>query len=117
MRAIADENIPLRTVRTLRELGHEVTDLRTTEARGLADDDLWRLAQDHRAILITTDKGFCRFRDENHFGILVVRLRQPNRERIHARVLQLRNRYRADAWPGLLVVVRDQVFTTYRARA
>ena len=38
-------------------------------------------------MLVTTDKGFCEHRAEQHFGILVVRLRQPNEPRIHARIM------------------------------
>jgi hypothetical protein len=51
------------------------------------DDELWPLAQSEARMLITTDKGFSEHRDEPHHGVLIVRLRQPNQQRIHARVM------------------------------
>ncbi len=55
-----DENIPARTVLSLRAMGHEVSDVRGTPDEAANDDDLWRLVQQERALLVTTDKGFVR---------------------------------------------------------
>jgi predicted nuclease of predicted toxin-antitoxin system len=44
MRILVDENIPRMTVDRLRELGHDVKDIRGTGDKGLADADLWDLA-------------------------------------------------------------------------
>jgi hypothetical protein len=41
-----------------------------------------------KALLITTDKGFASRRDESHYGILIVRIKQPTRLKIHQRVMQ-----------------------------
>jgi predicted nuclease of predicted toxin-antitoxin system len=57
MRILVDENIPRMTVDRLRELGHDVKDIRGTGDKGLADADLWDLAVRERRLLITTDKG------------------------------------------------------------
>lgn len=70
MRILVDENVPLMTVPALREDGHDVLDIRGTRLQGLADDQLWELAQRERRLLITTDKGFARRREEPHGGIL-----------------------------------------------
>ena len=85
MRILVDENIPHRTGQALRALGHDVLDIRGTPKQGLLDDELWALAQTERRTVVTTDKGFSEHRDDQHQGILIVRLRQPNEERIHAR--------------------------------
>lgn len=67
-------------------------------------------------MLITTDKGFAQYRDEKHHGILIIRLRQPNEARIHARIMAAFAQFSIRDWPGLLVVMRDVVQSTYRAR-
>ncbi|MBM3836673.1 MAG: hypothetical protein FJ398_01715 [Verrucomicrobia bacterium] len=66
-------------------------------------------------MLITTDKGFAEHRDERHHAILIARLRQPNEERIHARVMTAFQQFSAEDWPRFLVVMRDVVQSTYRA--
>lgn len=112
MRILVDENIPNIAVRELRAQGHDVLDIRGTERQGMLDDELWPFAQTERRMLITTDKGFSEHRDEQHCGILVVRLRQPNEQRIHSRIMAaFRNSNppsTIDARPGdrLTLVVR-----------
>jgi predicted nuclease of predicted toxin-antitoxin system len=117
VRIFVDENIPTRTVRSLRAMGHEVSDVRGTPDEAVNDDDLWRLVQQERALLVTTDKGFVRHRDDPHSGILIVRLRRPNRIKIDERVVQALQRFDENQWPGLLVVMRDRVQSVRRTRA
>lgn len=115
MKIFVDENIPLMTVRALREIGHDVLDIRGTADEGMTDDALWEMIQPERRLLITTDKGFTQHRDELHHGILIVRLRQPTRRKIHQRVIQAMTHFAAEEWPGLLVVMRDVVQSVWRA--
>jgi len=115
MKIFVDENIPLTTIETLREMGHDVQDLRGTEDEGMADDVLWEMVQREGRLLITTDKGFTQHRDEPHCGILIVRLRQPNRHKIHQRVMQAMAQFAVGEWPGLLAVMRDTVQSIWRA--
>jgi predicted nuclease of predicted toxin-antitoxin system len=115
MRVLVDENIPNVTVKALTDLGNDVLDIRGTDKEGSDDDALWALAQSESRLLITTDKGFVDHREENHHGILVVRLHQPNEERIHARVLAAIRQFNEKDWPGLTVVMRDNVQSIRRA--
>ena len=115
MKILVDENIPNVTVRELRALGHDVLDIRGTERQGMFDDALWPFAQTEQRMLITTDKGFSEHRDEKHYGILVVRLRQPNEQRIHARIMSAFRQFPENDWPGLLVVMRDEVQSVHRS--
>ncbi len=87
MNILVDENIPKATVEALRSLGHLVRDLRGTPDQGAEDPDVWNMVLREKALLITTDKGFTIHRSEPHFGILIIRLRQPNLASIHARVM------------------------------
>lgn len=115
MRILVDENIPNITIQELRAMGHDVLDIRGTARQGLFDDELWPFAQTERRMFITTDKGFVEHRGEKHFGILVVRLRQPNEKRIHARIMAAFREFAEGEWPGLLVVMRDTVQSVHRA--
>ena len=66
-------------------------------------------------MFVTTDKGFSEHRDKQHCGILIVRLRQPNEQRIHARIMAAFRQFTDEDWPGLLVVIRDTVQSVHRA--
>ncbi|MGB9177694.1 MAG: DUF5615 family PIN-like protein [Pyrinomonadaceae bacterium] len=109
-----DENIPLITVRELRSLGHDVLDIRGTAHQGIPDDRLWELAQNESRLLISTDKGFAQYRNESHHGILIVRLRQPNEQKIHERVMKVMEQFAEAEWAGLIVVMRDAVRSVWR---
>ena len=45
MKIFVDENIPLMTVRALREMGHDVLDIRGTVDEGMTGDALWEMIQ------------------------------------------------------------------------
>jgi predicted nuclease of predicted toxin-antitoxin system len=113
---LVDENIPNRTVVALRALGHRVLDVRGLAAKGAPDDVVWAMAQREQALLLTTDKGFARRRSAAHHGILVIRLRQPNRERIHLCTMQAVQRFAEGSWPGQTVVIRDRTQSVRRIR-
>lgn len=55
MRICVDENIPLKTVSQLRNLGHDVLDIRGTPDQGISDELLWKRIQNERRLFITTD--------------------------------------------------------------
>ena len=81
MKILVDEHIPLMTVRTLRLIGHDVRDIRGTLDEGMQDDALWAMAQQEERLLITADKGFTQYCMARPHGVLIIRLRQPNRHR------------------------------------
>ncbi len=102
-------------VSALQTMGHDVLDIRGTQRQGMFDDELWTLAQTEQRILVTTDKGFAEHRDEPHCGILVIRLKQPNEQRIHARILAASRQLTESDGPGLRLVMRDAVQSVHRA--
>lgn len=114
MNIFVDENIPKLTVETLRSGGHIVSDLRGTPEQGAEDGEVWNRVLFEKALLITTDKGFAGHRSEPHFGILVIRLRQPNLAKIHARVMLAMSRPDAEDWRNLTLVMRDSVQSEFR---
>ena len=104
------------TVNRLRELGHDVKDIRGSAEEGFADSRLWSVAMTECRPMINTDKGFTEYRGVAHHGILIVRLRQPNRPKIHASVMRAMERLHESEWPSLLVVMRDATMSASRAR-
>ena len=40
MKIFVDENIPIKTVKFLREIGHNVKDIRGTSDQGISDEEL-----------------------------------------------------------------------------
>jgi len=114
MKICVDENIPLVTVTELRNLGHDVLDIRGTANQGISDDLLWGLVQNEGRVLVSTDKGFVQYRSETHHGVLVVRLRQPNEQKIHERVMRAMQQFEENEWAGLMVVMRDTVQSVWR---
>jgi predicted nuclease of predicted toxin-antitoxin system len=116
MKICVDENIPLSTVSELRSLGHDVLDIRGTSDQGLSDDLLWAMAQREGRVLLTTDKGFAEHRSETHHGVLIVRLRQPNEQKIHDRAMRGITQFSQNEWSGLTLVMRDAVQSISRGR-
>ncbi|MBU1194547.1 MAG: DUF5615 family PIN-like protein [Proteobacteria bacterium] len=115
MKIFVDENIPLATVKELVLQGHDVVDIRGTDDQGITDEKLWQKTQELRCLLITTDKGFAAHREDPHHGILIIRLKQPSRQKIHQRVFQALKRHTPEQWPGLMVVMRDAVQSSWKA--
>jgi predicted nuclease of predicted toxin-antitoxin system len=115
MDILVDENIPYMTGRALRQDGHDVHDIRSTPDKGATDVSIWGMAQREKRLLITTDKGFTSYRNERHCGILIVRLRQPNRRKIHERVMQAIIQFESTDWPNLLVIMRDTVQSVWKS--
>jgi len=113
MKILVDENIPSVTVRALSEMGHDVRDLRGSDDEGSPDDVVWRIAQDEKRLLITTDRGFMTRRGEDHGGVLMVCLSRPNRQRIHESVLLALESSTEGEWRGLVVVMRDRTRSTW----
>jgi len=74
MKVLVDENIPLMSVHELRQMGHDVLDIRGTPDEGTADELLLKRAYEEGRLLITTDRDFASFRDREHNGILIIAL-------------------------------------------
>jgi predicted nuclease of predicted toxin-antitoxin system len=113
---VVDENIPRRTVEALRKSGHTVIDPRETTNKGIDDASLWTWALRESALLITTDKGFAQVKASPHSGILIVRLRQPNRFKIHERIMMALSRFAVESWPNHVVVMRDRSQSVRRTK-
>lgn len=85
MRFFLDENFPRSASDLLSSFNHESTDIRGTRDQGADDRKIFDLAQKQRAVFLTTDRDFFHTIPhlyEHHFGVIVIALRQPNRQNI-----------------------------------
>jgi predicted nuclease of predicted toxin-antitoxin system len=111
MRIKLDENLPADLVAELAVLGHDVD---TAVSEGLAghdDEAVWAGAQAAGRMLITQDLDFSdarRFAPGSHHGIVVVRLREPSRSRLFARVRQVFRNEDVAIFGGCVVVVSER---------
>lgn len=117
MRIIVDENIPLLAVNGLRDLGHDVMDIRGTEFEGISDRELWDIVKKEGRLLVTTDKGFIQNRREKNHGILIIRLKQPNRHKIHQKALKGISLFSEKEWPNKTVVMQDLFHSVWKNKA
>ena len=81
------------------------------------EEDLWNKAKTEKCLLITTDKGLSVRRFEDHYGLLIVRLKQPNRMKIHGHVMRAFGKIQEKQWRGLMVVVRDTVQSVWKSNS
>ena len=85
MTFFVDENIPFLAVSYLKNAGHVVQDIRSTDQEGLADTAIFALACEYQALFLTTDKDFyhtIHLSSRPHYGIVVIALSRPNAKRI-----------------------------------
>ncbi|MBI2470580.1 MAG: DUF5615 family PIN-like protein [Planctomycetes bacterium] len=109
-----DENIPAITIRELKMLGHDIMDIRGTKNQGMTDEDIWGIVQKGERLLVTTDKGFIQKRYEKHKGMLIIRLKQPNRIKIHQKVMKAISFFSEKEWSGLTVVMQDAFHSVWK---
>ena len=105
-----DENLPESLVPRLEALGHDVDTVPDEDLAGRDDDEVWEAAQAAGRFLITQDLDFSdvrRFTPGTHAGLLLVRLAQPGRNALAARVELLFATERVDEWRGCLVVATE----------
>jgi predicted nuclease of predicted toxin-antitoxin system len=116
MRFLLDENFPKAAVAFLEGAGHEVFDFRGTREEGIEDSLLFRKAQDLGAILLTTDRDFFHTIPhlfDNHHGVVVIALRQPNRSNILARLEWILYEVGDHLFENRVFQLRDSSWITY----
>jgi predicted nuclease of predicted toxin-antitoxin system len=104
-----DENLPESLVSKLEALGHDVDTVPDEDLSG-RDDDVWQAAQAVGRFLITQDLDFSdvrRFTPGTHAGLLPVRLGQPGRNALAARVALLFATERVEEWRECLVIATE----------
>lgn len=114
MKIFIDENIPKITVMEILKKYPDTKDIRGTKDEGIEDKQIWEIVQSEKRLLITTDKGFSKYRYKNHNGIIIVLLKQPTLIKIHQRIISTLNEYSEKDWKNRIVIVRDTVKSTWQ---
>ena len=85
MRFLTDENLPREIMQLLRQLGHDVLDVRESGMAGATDRQVSARAQSEGRILVTMDLDFAnilQYPPAEYAGMLVLRVPHPTR--LHA---------------------------------
>lgn len=85
MSFLTDENIPRNVIDMLRDMGHEMLDVREQRMDGAPDSEVAGLARDERRVLVTLDMDFSNilhYPPGDYAGVIVLRVPKPTRHRV-----------------------------------
>jgi predicted nuclease of predicted toxin-antitoxin system len=114
MKFFLDENFPKAATGVLEKMGHEVFDLRGTDREGSQDEDIFAEAQQHGAVFLTTDRDFFHtipHLHAEHYGVIVIALRQPNRTAILEKLSWVLERIAQSEFASRTIQLRDRTWT------
>lgn len=117
MRIKLDENLPASLTAVLTSLHHEVHTVSEENLSGRSDREVWDAAQREQRFLITQDLDFSdlrRFVPGTHCGMLLVRLRSPDRQSLSRRVREVFEQEDVNRWAGCFVVASDRKIRVVR---
>lgn len=116
MKFLLDENFPTAAIAFLEGAGHCVFDFRGTGDEGIDDSVVFQKAQNLAAVLLTTDRDFFHTIPhlfDNHFGVVVIALRQPNRRSILARLEWILSHVGDHQFNNRVFQLRDSTWLAY----
>ena len=111
-----DENFPKTAAVFLEQQGHTVFDIRGTDAEGVDDEEIFKMAQQAAAILLTTDRDFFHTIPHlytNHHGVIVITLRKPDRKSILAKLAWILDHFPTKSFGGRVILMRDTSYIVY----
>ena len=117
MKIKLDENLPVRLTEILASLHHQVDTVADENLSGRSDREVWESAQREERFLITQDLDFSdlrRFAPGTHYGILLVRLRSPDRRSLSQRVHEIFRFEEVDGWARCFVVATERKIRALR---
>lgn len=112
-----DENLPVSLAVILSNLQHDVHTVAEENLSGSSDREVWEAAQRDKRFLITQDLDFSdlrRFLPGTHCGILLVRLRSPDRQSLIGRVQEVFQKEDVSRWTGCFVVATERKLRVVR---
>ncbi len=120
MRIKLDENLPLGLASKLKSFGHDTQTVQEEGLVGSVDREILEAAQREGRFLITQDLDFSdsrQFAPGSHCGILLVRLRSPDRRNLIGRVGELFQEENISDWTGCFVVATERKFRVRKPRS
>jgi predicted nuclease of predicted toxin-antitoxin system len=106
---VIDEDMPRSTASVLASIGFMVLDIRDCGLRGESDEEIFRFAQEKRAVLISGDHGFAnllRFPLGSHSGIIIAHF--PNEmpsDLLNEQIASLLKALTESDFPGNLIIL------------
>lgn len=117
MKIKLDENLPHRLAILLKNFGHEIHTLHEERLSGHSDKEVWEAAQKESRFLITQDLDFSdsrKFAPGSHHGILLLRLRSPNRRALMERIKEIFEKENVSDWNAGFVVATERKIRVLR---
>ena len=117
MKIKLDENLPHRLATQLKNFGHEIHTLHEEKLSGHSDKEVWEAAQRESRFLITQDLDFSdsrKFAPGSHHGILLLRLRSPNRRALIERIKEIFEKENVSDWNACFVVATERKIRVLR---
>ncbi len=116
MKFLADVGISMRTVRALRERGHDVAHLREQGLQRLADPEILKKAAVEGRVVLNFDLDFgdlLALGIEKSPSVVIFRLHDETPASVNPRLLEVLNERQSELHDGTLIVVED---ARYRMR-
>jgi predicted nuclease of predicted toxin-antitoxin system len=113
MKFFLDENFPKSAAVLLGARGHECFDIRGTDMEGCDDIAIFRIAQQHAAVFLSTDRDFFHtipHIERQHYGVVVVALRQPDRRSIMSRLEWFLDHFENEDVSNTVFELRDRTY-------
>ena len=110
MKIKLDENLPEALVGQLAELTHDTDNVRLENLAGRPDPTVWQASQAAGRFFITQDLDFSdirQFAPGTHHGLMLVRLREPGRLALAAKISEAFALPEAETWRGAFVLLTD----------
>ncbi|HHT9120479.1 MAG TPA: DUF5615 family PIN-like protein [Candidatus Hypogeohydataceae bacterium YC41] len=108
MRFFADENVYPKVISHLREIGHDVKDIRSSNLSSVSDEEILEFCRRDQRALITFDKHFTNILGhppENTFGIVVVRIHPPTLREVEKALERFLKESNFETLKGKLIVL------------
>ena len=110
MKIKLDENLPEELVEILSARSHDVHTIRQQRLIGKDDSTIFSVCKREQRMLITQDLDFSdlrHFKPGTHPGIILIRLRDPSRRRLIARIQKVLETESLDSWAKSFIVITD----------
>lgn len=108
MHFLIDECVSPTTVQLLRNLGHDVLDIKDLKRFGAQDLEIYRIACQQKRVIFTTDKGFRAFNPARCGGIIISTIRPNTPVRYEPRLKHLLTTTHPDKLTGALVLLEEK---------
>jgi hypothetical protein len=108
VRFLIDECISPTTVQLLRQLGHDVLDVKELKRFGLKDAEVYHIACQQKRVIFTIDKGFRAFNPARCGGIIISTIQPNTPVRYEPRLQHLLRTTRLEDLTGTLVLLEER---------